>query len=346
MIGVSFTPDSGGAYLLETKLTQPVAATDDAILRLAAEIPPDATFPTGSVGGAGMLVPARYEGGDLVSVYSPGQSIDLPTAIGNFGRQLNGEAVSDPYIFSPNTRRFLVQDGALIGWQTMLFAPAEFSIVPASSLVMAQNGDSPRFYDGAGLPSLGGWYQDITDGITNFFNSDAPMWQKAAVGGVAAIGTAITGVLAFKAVVAASGLAAAVLAIKTLGAYTASVVGTYLATVAVSSLGYAYDKLSDGYLRSQQGGSMPESLVGKVGYGFGQTVNAAAATGRAIQNIQKGGTEAYNDALRFLKAKSDEISSRLDQYASWLGALRPWLIGGGVAALGLLAYQLYTRRGR
>lgn len=347
MIGVSFTPDPNGAYLLETKLAQPVAATDDAILRLAAEIPPDATFSTGSVGGAGMLVPARYEGGDLVSVYSPGQSIDLPTAIGNFGRQLNGENVSDPYIFSPNARRFLVQDGALIGWQTIMLGPSEFSMVPSTSLVMAPNGDSPQFFDGPNMPSLGNWWSDAYSGVTNFFTGDAPLWHKLLVGGVASAGIIAASVIALKACAAAGALAVTAGMLSAAGMLVKTAIATALTYVAATSLTYAYNEFGTGYTNARkQNAAVPNSLMGKLGYGFGKTAIAAEVTGGAIRSVANTVGDEYKKAIAFLTQKSDELGSRLDQYTSWLGAIRPWLIGGGVAALGLLAYQLYTRRGR
>ncbi len=352
MIGISFTPDPNGAYLLETKLGQPVAATDDAIIRLAAEIPPDATFPTGSVGGAGMLVPARYEGGDLVSVYSPGQSIDLPTAIGNYARQLNGETVSDPYVFSPNTRRYLVQDGALIGWQTIMLGPSEFSMAPSTSLVMAPNGDNPQFYDGSTLPSLGSWWGDAYSGVSNFFTGDAPLWHKIAVGGVAAAGIIAAGVIAMKAVAAAAALSGAAKAVAilagmlgTTGALASAAAKTALTYVAATGLTYAYNEFGSGYTNARkQNGAVPDSMMGRVGYGFGKVATAAEVTGGAIRTVTTTVGEEYNKAIALLSQKSAELGRRLDQYTSWFGAARPWLIGGGVLALGLLAYNAFYGR--
>jgi hypothetical protein len=345
VIGISFTPDPNGAYLLETKLGQPVAATDDAIIRLAAEIPPDATFPTGSVGGAGMLVPARYEGGDLVSVYSPGQSIDLPTAIGNYARQLNGETVSDPYVFSPNTRRYLVQDGALIGWQTIMLGPSEFSLAPSTSLVMAPNGDNPQFYDGSTLPSLGSWWGDAYSGVSNFFTGDAPLWQKIAVGGVASVGIIAASVIALKACAAAGALAVTAGMLSAAGMLVKTAIATALTYVTATSLTYAYNEFGSGYTNARkQNGAVPDSMMGRVGYGFGKVATAAEVTGGAIRTVTTTVGEEYNKAIALLSQKSAELGRRLDQYTSWFGAARPWLIGGGVLALGLLAYSAFYGR--
>lgn len=341
MIGVSFTPDQHGVYLLETKLGQPVVASDDAILRLAAEIPPDATFPTGSIGGAGMLVPARYEGGDLVSAYSPGQSIDLPSAIGNYSRQLNDEIVSDPYVFSPNTRRYLVQDGMLIGWQTVMFAPSEFSLAPSTSIVMAENGDNPQFYEGPTLPTMSGWWGDMYSGVTNFFTGDAPLWQKIAVGGVAAAGTIVAGVIALKACAAAGALAVTIKMLTAAGMLLKTALATGLTYVASTGL----IELGNGFSNARKKNSeVPNSMMGKVGYGFGKVANAAEVTGGAIRTVANTVGDEYNRAMSILMQKSNDLGRRLEQYTSWFAAARPWLIGGGVLALSLLAYSAFYGR--
>lgn len=332
MIGASISPDSSGAFLVETKLSQPISLEgNDVLTRIASELPPDRLFPTGLMGGAGMLIPAQYSGGELISTYTPGQSIDLAAAIDSFGRQLNGETVSEPYIFSPNTRRFLVDanSNALIGWQTIMFAPPAFGDVGTFSVSMQDNGDSPVFSDG--VATMGGWWDTIYSGgarVANFFTGDAPLWQKVGVGAAAVV----AGLLCAKAVVAATGIAV----LGKIAAWLGIAVGGYVGISAATGMNAVSSELGQGWKIRADGGGMPDSLLGKVGYSMKAVSDGAARAQQMLKNFNE-------DAKRQLQAMNDRVDRLVNQFGSWFEKLKPWLLGAILLGGGYAAYNVWGK---
>lgn len=358
MIGASISPDASGAYLLETKLSQPISLEgNDFLSRIATELPPDRLFPTGMIGGAGMLVPAQYSGGELVSTYQAGQSIDLAAAIDNFGRQMNGETVSEPYVFSPNTRRFLVDanTNSLIGWQTIMLTAPVMGETSPFSIAMQDNGDNPQFSDGTS--SMGGWWDTMREAggtVSNFFTGDYPWWAKVGVGvGVvaAAVGAfflakgvlVATGIAGLGKLLAAAGLGLGAAAVGVVTGGISLAAGALTGFATATGLSYVSAQFADGYKSKAAGGGMPAGLIAKTGYGLAAAVDGAAKADKAIKDLMSTVGDIKRNAENQLSQWNDKFNSLVAQYGSWFEKLKPWLIGAILLGGGYAAYNIWGK---
>ena len=341
-ISLSLTPDPGGCYLLETKLNQPIPVGDGSIItQIASEIPPDRLFPVGTGGGAGMLVPARYENGELVSVYNPGESMNLSTAIDAFSQQLNGTMPSQPYLFSPNTRRLLIQDNALIGWQTILLtAPSLADGLSPFSVGMGDDGSNPQFSEYSG--SMNGFWSYFPETIGNFFQSDYSWWTKAGV--VAA--SAIAGLALAKFAVAASGVA--VLG-KVLGAIAGGVIGAGAfaagaggGLVVASSIAEFSSSGSAGWKAFTTGQSPPAGVAAKLGYSAAAMAASAEKLNRLAVDAGRGIMQAKQEFATAVQGYYNDLSNRINSFGSVWSRILPWLLGGVAAGGAYLAYKTWS----
>lgn len=335
-VSIEFHGGNTGVYLVETMLDNSVPIGDGSIIReMSAKFPPGKFFPAEEMGGAGMFVPATYgANGGLVPVDYEGSSIDLAEALVNAEKQVRGEQVSQPYIFDPNARRFLVQGGNLIGWQNFMLTSPSLGAVGTIGAGMQNDGRGVSIVSSgngtlSGPGSLGSFAESVdsvlskVDGLWGAMGMSPDTSRALTIGGAVGI-AALVGVAATAGIV--PGLIAG--AASFFGGFGLSAAMSYTVKAsAVPGVLECFNLAVNGQDTSQCSG-----LFTGTSAILGTTIRGAQKIGGSIV----GGASEVLKALQRMKKYGDRIAGK------WKNAL--WW-GLGISAASLLTYgYIRTRR--
>lgn len=341
-INVSFQSDSAGVYLVETRLPAAIPVGDGSIIQelasqLVNELPDD-------VGICGTFQPAAWQSdGSLVALADnpTGQEISLLHILQTVEQQIQGIQVPQPYVFNPNLREVLIENGNIVGWRGILLTLPNFGEVGTLSASLGDDGANTQIQSSleyGQMASMYGLGQAPTGG--GMFSWVTNLWDSASIPAKLAIGGAgvVLGVIAIKTAIVAATVGVGVkLLVGALGAAAVGA-GLYAATnaikIIVEPLTQVAQALGGGWQTYTQGGTPPTGMIASLGY---TAAASAAAVNKTITTLQQGGHAALD--------KLNELSNRLDKAQKGAGTiLRGLAVASLIAIGGFATYKLFFQR--